>query len=46
MFWWVNLGEALLRAIVEVANKRRIERKDSPTCLKKEAFKKKSVISN
>ena len=27
MFWWVNLGEALVRAIVEVANERKVQRK-------------------
>lgn len=46
MFWWVNLGENLVKAIVEVANKRRLEQKDSQSRVKKQAFKKKSAISN
>lgn len=28
MFWWVNLGEALVQSIFEVANKRRALQKN------------------
>ena len=35
MFWWVNLGSTLIRAIVEVADKKRVEQKNNLMKMKK-----------